>query len=643
MCGFAGFLSVKPAETTATNLLLQRMGDAIAHRGPDDSGIWCSAEGLAGFVHRRLSIVDLSPAGHQPMASAAGRYLLVFNGEIYNHQKLREELASLTAFSWRGHSDTETILQCFDAWGIEQTISKLVGMFAMAVWDTQQQELILVRDRAGEKPLYYGWNNGVFLFGSELKALKAHPAFSRDINRDALALYMQFSYVPTPYSIYQSVAKLPAGSLVRIKPDLNLVPTPVSYWQFDECPQQQGLQDTDEAVLLEQLHQLIKQSVAEQMVADVPLGAFLSGGIDSSLIVSVMQSISAQPVRTFTIGFTDEEFNEATHAAQVAAHLGTEHHELYLTPKDMLDVVPHLAKIYDEPFADSSQIPTYLVSRLARSKVTVALSGDAGDELFGGYSRYQHSLGLWQKFQQYPTLVRRVSGGIGKLLSPFQLNALAGLAGINTAGGNLGHRLAKLTDVAQSNDFSVFYRTMLQHTNSATQLVLHSKPLPTIFERMQTAPASLTSMMLFDSQSYLPDDILTKVDRASMAVSLESRIPLLDYRLIEFAQQLPLTMKVKNGQTKWCLRQLLDRYVPRTLIDRPKKGFGVPLAHWLRNELKTWAVDLLHPQTLHVQGYLDAELVGRMWAQHQNGVADWHFQLWNILMFQLWLRQEHAE
>lgn len=643
MCGFAGFLSVTPAEAVNSTQTLQNMADVIAHRGPDDHGLWLDANRQIGLAHRRLAIVDLSSSGHQPMYSASQRYIMVFNGEIYNHQLLRAELSQQGHSGWHGHSDTETILRGFDAWGIEQTIVKLVGMFALAVWDTQQAELVLVRDRAGEKPLYYGWNNGVFLFGSELKSLQAHPAFEHQINRDALALYMQFSYVPTPYSIYQSVQKLPAGSYIRIKQAQPGPVEPQHYWRFEDKLLQAGpIDSADEVAMQEQLHQLIRQAVQSQMMADVPLGAFLSGGVDSSLIVSVMQSMSKDAVKTFTIGFDDTEFNEAQHAARVAAHLGTDHHELYISAKDMLQVVPNLASIYDEPFADSSQIPTFLVSQLAKTKVTVALSGDAGDELFAGYSRYQQCLNAWQRVQKVPVLVRQLSAFPLKMLSPFQLNYLAGVAGIKVTGANPGHRLAKLAALGTGNTLSGFYRQMLQHVTFANALVLQSKVVPTVFDKCSGAADERSTLMLLDSLSYLPDDILTKVDRASMANSLESRIPLLDHRVIEFALQMPMSLKVKNGQTKWCLRQLLDHYVPRSLIERPKKGFGVPLAQWLRAELKPWAEALLQPALIKAQGYLDAGLVGKMWQQHQAGVADWHFQLWNVLMFQLWLQQDAA-
>lgn len=643
MCGFAGFLRGNQTESDARHSL-QGMGDAIAHRGPDDEGIWFDPQLQIGFAHRRLAIVDLSAAGHQPMASKSQRYVMVFNGEIYNHQILRAELELRGGLvEWVGHSDTETILACIEQWGIVGTVNKLVGMFSIAIWDKVDCELTLVRDRLGEKPLFYGWNHGVFLFGSELKALYSHPAFDGAINRDALALYMQYSYVPAPYSIYQSIQKLLPGHILRIKAGVKTEPHSVSqpYWQFQQQAHSESSAEDrrDERAVVTELHELIQQSVQSQMLSDVPVGAFLSGGVDSSLIVAVMQSLSAAPVQTFTIGFADQAFNEADYASQVSAHLGTCHTELYVSDAQTLDVVPKLAHIYDEPFADSSQIPTYLVSALAKQQVTVALSGDAGDELFAGYTRYQHCKNSWDKIRNLPSAARSVLGFSGHLLSPFHINHLSSVLGIKTEGANPGHRLAKLAATCQTDSFVDFYSKMLTHTTFANDLVLRSLPVKSAFAEFIASPPSIESMMLVDSLTYLPDDILAKVDRASMAVSLESRIPLLDHRIVRFAQQLPLKWKIRDGQTKWCLRQILDNYVPRTLIERPKKGFGVPLAAWLRGPLKSWAESLLTVGALNTQGYLNTELVQQMWKQHQSGIADWHFQLWNILMFQQWLQQ----
>ncbi|OBP15336.1 asparagine synthase (glutamine-hydrolyzing) [Rheinheimera sp. SA_1] len=642
MCGFAGFLSKMQDAEIANNWLI-KMGNSISHRGPDDQGQWYHPADGIGLSHRRLAIVDLSPAGHQPMASLSKRYVIAFNGEIYNHLAIRDELAEKCSFAvWRGHSDTETILAAFDHWGIEQTVEKLVGMFSIAVWDLQQKELVLVRDRMGEKPLYYGWCQGVFLFGSELKALRCHPAFDAEINRDALALYMQYSYVPAPYSIYKSVSKLQQGCMLKVSLEHPGDVEVRTYWSLQQIHARElklSAHYSDQEII-EQLHQMIKGSVQAQLMSDVPVGAFLSGGVDSSLIVSLMQSLSSSPVKTFTIGFDQREFDEAHFASKVASHLGTDHTELYLSDQDTLNVVPKLASIYDEPFADSSQIPTFLVSMLAKSKVAVALSGDAGDELFSGYSRYQHCADTWRRLQESHPVTRKLMP-LARFVSPFVCNQISHLFRIQPEGRNAGHRLAKMANVSNADDFISYYQSMLSHTTLAHQLVIFSNPVSTVFTDCKFLPPKLESLMLVDGLTYLPDDILAKVDRASMAVSLESRIPLLDYRIVEFAQQMPQHLKVNAGQNKWCLRQILDKYVPKKLIERPKKGFGVPLAAWLRGPLKEWAESLLDPELIYNQKYLDPKIVRQMWMQHQSGVADWHFQLWNVLIFQHWLSDQN--
>ncbi|MBU2180925.1 MAG: asparagine synthase (glutamine-hydrolyzing) [Gammaproteobacteria bacterium] len=645
MCGFAGFLSASQSSDVAMHLL-KVMGDSIAHRGPDDEGQWYQQSHGIGLAHRRLAIVDLSPAGHQPMTSPSKRYILVFNGEIYNHIKLRAELSEkYKVYNWNGHSDTETLLAGFDIWGIESTISKLVGMFSIAVWDSIDKVLILARDRMGEKPLYYGWNGGTFLFGSELKALRVHPQFDNDISRDALAMYMQYSYVPAPYSIYKHTYKLKPGSLLKVSLDKPDDVEVVSFWSLQQIHMNKSLHqlnDTDDDIV-EQLHVMIRESVRGQMMSDVPIGAFLSGGVDSSLIVSIMQSMSSSPIKTFTIGFEEQEFDEAVFASKVASHIGTQHTELYVSDTDTLNVVPKLSAVYDEPFADSSQIPTFLVSELAKSQVTVALSGDAGDELFSGYRRYQHCADTWNRLQDLSSLFRSLISQANRI-SPFGYNLLSDVVNIRPEGNNLGNRLSKLVASNKAQDFISYYQTMISHTTFAHQLVLSSSPTANAFTDLKYLPAEIDSLMLVDSLTYLPDDILTKVDRASMAVSLESRIPLLDYRIVEFAQHMPQRLKVNAGQNKWCLRKILDHYVPRSLIERPKKGFGVPLAQWLRGPLKNWGASLLDPEVINRQKYLDVNLVTRMWSQHQSGIADWHFQLWNILMFQQWLScQNHTD
>jgi len=658
MCGFTGFITSKRPDSAEA--VLARMAAVIAHRGPDDLGVWWDALAGLGFAHRRLSIVDLSPAGHQPMFSASGRYAIVFNGEIYNHMALRSELegmdcrASLamteTRAGWRGHSDTETLLAGFDAWGIEATVKQCIGMFAFAVWDQQTRTLTLGRDRMGEKPLYYGWQGGgnerVFLFGSELKALKAHPAFAADIDRGALCLLLRHNYIPAPYSIYQGIAKLEPGCLLSV----SLAQPEPKVWKYWDTVQvaRAGVASpfagtADDAV--DALEVLAKDAVRQQMMADVPLGAFLSGGIDSSTVVALMQAQSSRPVKTFTIGFNEEGYNEAVHAKAVAQHLGTEHTELYVTPAQAMDVIPRLPVLYCEPFADSSQIPTFLVSQLAKQHVTVSLSGDAGDELFCGYNRYQLTEKLWRKLARVPAPLRAlVAKGI-TALSPTAWDSLAGV--IPGAGryAALGDKLHKGAGVLTSATVDELYFGMVSHLRNPADWVISGQEPPTHLTGLRPDLGELGAverMMALDAISYLPDDILVKVDRAGMGVSLESRVPFLDHRLVEFAWSLPLGYKLRDGQTKWPLRQVLYRHVPRELIDRPKMGFGVPLHDWLRGPLRGWAEELLDEARLRREGYFHPGPIRRLWAEHLSGKRNWMAQLWNVLMFQAWLEANQA-
>jgi asparagine synthase (glutamine-hydrolysing) len=646
MCGFAGFLSLTNADIVDHNVVLSAMANAITHRGPDDSGVWLHPNQTVGFSHRRLAIMDLSAAGHQPMASVGGRYTLVFNGEIYNHLELRQEIEKIKEWQWRGHSDTETILACFELFGFENTLPKLVGMFAIAVWDDVLQQLFLARDRLGEKPLYMGWCHQHLLFGSELKALRAHPAFDATIDRSALALFMRYSYVPAPKSIYASIQKLPAGcyailSLARVG-EMEVK----KYWDIMTQVATTDFTNQSETEMIDALHQHLVRSVKSQMLADVPLGAFLSGGVDSSLIVGIMQSVSDSPVKTFTIGFAEQEFNEATYAADVARHLGTEHHQHIVTDRDTLAVIPKLAKMYDEPFADSSQIPTYLVCAMAREHVTVALSGDGGDELFAGYSRYPHVAAMWQRQQKMPKLVRRLLVSAMTLINPHTLNRLMSRLGIQSPGLNPGLKLSKAIAGLAADDFESYYQLFVTHFTTAQSLSLVNgafaiKPADEIHSTTEVTP--LEQMMRSDAANYMVDDILVKVDRASMAVSLETRVPMLDVKVVEQAFQMPLALKYTQGVGKTCLRSILDQYVPRSLFERPKKGFGVPLASWLRGALREWAESLIAPELIRQQGYLNADYVSKMWYEHQQGIADWHFQLWNILIFQDWLRNQQPQ
>ena len=651
MCGIAGYLIGRAGASAAESspAVLPRMGKAIAHRGPDDTGVWVDANASVGLVHQRLSILDLSPAGHQPMAAPSARYMLVFNGEIYNHLDLRRELEQRAGgVAWRGHSDTETLLAGFDAWGVTATIEKCIGMFAFALWDQETRELVLGRDRLGEKPLYYGWQGSAFLFGSELKALKAHPSFGAGIDRNAITLLMRHNYIPAPYSIYQGIFKLGPGCLLRVsaqRPDVDIKP----YWSgmralADAKARPFTGSAADAASALESL---LMDAVGNQMVADVPLGAFLSGGVDSSTIVALMQAQSDRPVRTFSIGFEQEQYNEAEHAKAVARHLGTDHTEMYVSAQDALNVIPMLPGMYDEPFADSSQIPTYLVSRIARQHVTVSLSGDAGDELFCGYNRYVLGDKLWRRLSRLPVALRRGVAAMLTSLSPQTLNALIRpVQGVLPAGhrlSNWGDKIHKGANVLTSQSSAALYRGLVSHWDNPSALVLHATEPDTALTDGSARPSGLSNvelMMAIDMVSYLPDDILCKVDRAAMRVSLESRVPFLDHRVVEFAWRLPQEYKLRNGVSKWVLREVLYKYVPRALIDRPKMGFGVPIDLWLRGPLKDWAESLLDESRLRREGFFDPAPVRRYWAEHLSGRRNWQYHLWDVLMFQAWLESQ---
>ncbi len=651
MCGLTGFLKCNSQSSDALQATATLMAQAIAHRGPDDAGAWADAEAGVALGHRRLAIVDLSPAGHQPMASVGGRYVMVFNGEIYNHLDLRGELAAGQGpLAWRGHSDTETLLAGIEAWGLSATLRKAVGMFAVALWDKAEQRLTLVRDRMGEKPLFYGWVHGAFVFGSELKAFRVYPGFDNPVSRDALALYLQHCAVPAPYSIYEDVYKLQPGCLLTLAAaDLPTKAVHIEpYWQFSDAAQR-GLADPihSETEALKTLETTLREAVALQAVADVPLGAFLSGGVDSSAIVALMQTQSARPVKTFTVGFDEAGFDESPYAAAVAKHLGTEHYALRVGVADAQAVIPLLAGMYDEPFADSSQIPTHLVSKAARQHVTVALSGDAGDELFGGYNRYFWNKRIWNRLAWMPSVVRRGIGvGLQQLPVPTWdalgrvLPARYGLTRL----GDKAHKLAQRLQTVQSLDG--LYRSLVAECPDGTALVRGAKRLPTLLDDGMLMPHIAHDiqdaehrMMLWDSVTYLPDDILTKVDRAAMSVSLETRVPFLDHRVVELAWRLPLHMKIRGNQGKWALRQVLYKYVPRELIERPKAGFAIPVGQWLRGPLREWAEALLGEQRLKAEGYFHYAAIRQRWAEHLSGQRDHTGSLWTVLMFQAWQEQ----
>ena len=640
MCGIAGFWT-SACDADVARAALTRMTDALAHRGPDASGAWIDASHGIALGHRRLAIVDLSPLGQQPMVSASGRYWLVFNGEIYNYRVLRETLHSQGA-EFRGHSDTEVLLALIERNGFEAALRQCVGMFAIVLWDRHTGRLALARDRFGEKPLYLGRCDGGLAFASELSALRTLPGVSSEIEPAALAAYLRHGYVPAPMSMLRDVVKLEPGMIATFStPDVNRAQFS-RYWSVRDSALT-GLATPPagtDAHRVTHLDTLLRGAVADQMVADVPLGAFLSGGIDSSLIVALMQAQSARPVRTFTIGFRESAFDEAPHAEAVARHLGTEHTTLFVTAQDALDVIPRLPSIYNEPFADSSQIPTVLVSQLAREHVTVALSGDGGDELFGGYSRYPLAMRAWPRLARMPYSMRRATSAMVTSVGARTWNRALGPVGLASRGVT-GDRMHKLATLIETRNFPDFYRNLVSAWRRPQDL------LPGVIER-DTAIRDpftpgrgglLADMMFRDQVSYLPDDILVKVDRAAMAASLETRAPLLDHRVAEFAWRLPQSCWQRDGQGKWIVRQVLDRYVPRALIDRPKQGFGVPIAEWLRGPLRDWADDLLSPDALRQDGIFRPEPVLQTWKEHRSGTRNWAPSLWHLLMFQAWRRR----
>jgi asparagine synthase (glutamine-hydrolysing) len=634
MCGIAGFID--QASDYDVNARLRKMGEAIAYRGPDDSGIFYDQETGLGFVHRRLAIVDLTSAGHQPMRSSSGRFVIIFNGEIYNHIALRRALeVSSHGVEWKGHSDTETLLRGFEVWGIKETLTRAVGMFAFALYDQSKRHLLLARDRMGEKPLYYGSSQGVFLFGSELKALRAHPAFASDIDRDALLSLLRHQYCRGPQSIYKAISKLAPGSILSF--DLVSKKYEVeTYWSLHEAAAKGlkhriSLSDQD---AIDQFDELLKQSIGLQMVADVPVGAFLSGGVDSSLIVAEMQRQSSRPVKSFTIGFEEDAFNEAPFARAVAQYLGTDHTEYFVSPREALDLIPRLPSLYDEPLADVSQIPTFLVSRIARQAVTVSLSGDAGDELFAGYTTYAHAEKLMRIYDHLPASLRPLTSIIMK--SGARLSEVFGHS-------QRARQLALSAFVLNAQSKSELTSRLTQFWSDEATPVLglndqidHHNPFSDL------GLSDLERMIANDMVTYLPDDILAKVDRAAMAVSLETRVPLLDHRIVEFALSLPMSLRRRGTEGKWIMRQVLDRYVPRALIDRPKKGFGVPLAQWLRGPLREWAFDLLSPEVIKRDGLFDPHAITRALDDHMSGRRDRHNDLWSVLVAQQWVEAQRT-
>jgi len=651
MCGIVGFLTSKNRGAAYASILSSMCG-ALAHRGPDDSGIFVDEAAGIGLGHRRLSIIDISETGHQPMMSACGRYVIVYNGEIYNFSDIRSELVgSGRATSFKGTSDTEVILAALSVWGIESALSRFNGMFAFALWDRERRTLTLARDRVGEKPLYYGMTGSTLLFGSELKALRKHPAWSFEIDRGSLPLFMRYSYIPTPYSIYRGVSKLPPGTYVTF--DANDLKTessaPLAYWRAsDAVAQTRGEVPAGGAqniAVLDELDALLRDAVRLRMVSDVPLGAFLSGGYDSTLIVALMQRQSSQKVKTFSLGFQALTHDEAPFARAVAKHLGTDHTEHYVSSEEALAVVPALAHIYDEPFADSSQIPTFLVSQLARKSVTVALTGDGGDEVFGGYNRYFRIARWWRSMERVPRPLRiAAAAGLG-IVPARSIDAIGAALFGRRSGGAFADVIQKIASILPARTIDAAYRTLTSIV-PAPEALLQEATEPLLAaggtHAASIAPNPIERMMYLDLVSYLPDDILTKVDRASMAVSLEGRIPFLDHRVIEFAWRQPLDVKIDHGQGKLLLRNLVKRYVPANIMDRPKAGFGIPLNEWLRGPLRGWAGDLLSPAEIRREGYFQPDAVAKLWDEHRSGRRNRQHQLWNILMFRSWLAHNSA-
>lgn len=643
MCGITGFLSSIISDQDWTPLITD-MTRQLKHRGPDDEGVWVDHKAGVALGHRRLSIVDLSKLGHQPMKSRSGRYIVVYNGEIYNFQRLRKELEQQGYF-FQSDSDTEVLLSSIEYWGIKKALENLVGMFAFALWDKKEQVLTLARDCLGEKPLYFGWQGRSFMFASELKALKMHPDWEGEIDRSALVLLMRHNCISAPRSIYRGIQKLMPGTFIQVGMGQKIgeVADPVPYWSarrvVEDGAENPFLYNEQEAI--EALDSLLSETIQDKMISDVPLGALLSGGIDSSTIVALMQALSTQKVKTFSIGFHEKGFDEAQHAKKVARFLGTDHTELYVSPEQAMGVIPNLPQLYDEPFSDSSQIPTFLVSQMTRQYVTVALSGDGGDELFGGYNRHVLGQSLLKKLAWMPELVRSVAANCLLSVPPHSWDKIGGFFEkvISTTFPQTGDKLHKLALVLSANSTKEMYKRFITHWNQASELVIGAEEPVTVLNNCEMwaelkEPAE--QMMFMDMVSYLPDDILAKVDRAAMGVSLETRVPFLDHRVVEFAWKLPLNLKIRNGKGKWILRQVLDKYVPGDLVDRPKAGFAIPIDSWLRGPLRDWAENLLSEKRLSDEGFFNPLPIRNKWKEHLSGRRNWQYHLWDVLMFQAW-------
>ena len=642
MCGVVGFVQSEGFAANEAAMIAGNMARALSHRGPDDSGYWVDGHLGIALAHRRLSIVDLSAAGHQPMTSHSGRYIISFNGEVYNHCELRNDLhRRYSSLQWKGRSDTETLLQAIELLGIRKALENAVGMFAFALWDRAEHTLHLARDRIGEKPLYFGWQGGVFMFASELKALTRHPSFVGDIDMEAVRLFLRYGYVPCPRSIYSDIWKLPPASYMKLNAGRRIPPTRglpniEAYWSLQDAIDE-GLDNPfngtpEDAV--DELQMLIGEAVRLQLQADVPLGAFLSGGIDSSTIVALMQAYASSTIRTFTVGFGEAHHNEAFHAKSVSKHLSTCHTEVVVSARDALDIIPRMPELYDEPFSDSSQIPTFLVSETTRRHVTVALSGDGGDELFGGYARYSRTPAIWRYISSTPKSFRRFFSARSTVARPNWVTDSV-----------VGRKIQAFSELCNFPTVESLYVHQVSHWKDPASVVRDVNVVPiNSYEPAgwPVAESIETQLMALDALTYLPDDILVKVDRAAMSVGLETRAPFLDHRVVEFAYRLPLSVKIRGKTGKWILRQLLYKYVPRELVDRPKMGFSVPLADWLRGPLRDWAESLLSVDRLRSDGFFCPDAIRRRWMEHITGRREWHRCLWDIIMFQAWLDHRDA-
>lgn len=646
MCGFCGFWDTKDKKVNQDFLSL--MSKELTHRGPDGHGIWIDEQVPFALAHRRLSILDLSSAGHQPMLSSCKRYILVYNGEIYNHLNLRKKIEErFGSQKWIGNSDTETLITSIMYYGIEKSLKYISGMFSIALWDIKKKELILARDRIGEKPLYYGYNNNIFFFGSELKSLLANPEFKPQINRDSVALQFRNAYIPAPYSVFKNIHKLLPGHYIKItQKDLKnkKLQNSKSYWSYLEnaAKQEKNISSLNIEIEQDKLEKILLNTVKNQMISDVPLGAFLSGGIDSSTIVALMQSASFKPIKTFTIGFNEDQLNEAKYAKAIANHLGTDHTELYVSSSDIINTIDQLPVIYDEPFSDSSQIPTILVSNLAKKNVSVSLSGDGGDELFSGYNRYKISEKFWNVLSKIPHPMRQIiSSGI-QSVPPKYWNTFSNLTTLGKKYNNFGDKMHKGSKVLESKNLYEVYYKLISNWENPTAVVLNSNEPNTLLTTLKSKLTEFNNqekMMILDSLTYLPDDILVKVDRAGMSTSLETRMPFLDHELIEYVWKLPHSFKNRNGQGKWILRNILNKYVPKQLTNRSKMGFAIPIDTWLRGPLREWAENLLNERKIKQEGYLNANLVSNKWYEHLSGKRNWSGLLWNVLMFQSWIEK----